>query len=333
MNLSRVCKTRRALARRSLGVLALALLPVVSSLANEWPDRAVRIVVPFGAGGSTDALARTVGAKLAELIKQPVVIDNRAGAAGAIGAVAVAKAPADGYTLLLATSSTHAVLPQLRSLPYDAVRDFTPIARLAVAPNVLVVSPKLGVNSVAELLQNLRQRSQPAIYSSSGNGSVTHLIGADFAQRAKISVTHIAYKTGIQALPDLNGGQVDFAFDSIVWTVPQAQAGKLKALAIGGAQRSRLAPELPTLQELGFSGFDGSTWFALMAPAGLPAPVAQRINRLINQALSDPDVKTQFERQGAEALGGSPAELERLVKEDGQKWATVIKAGGIKADE
>ena len=333
MKLSRVWTARRALAQRTLGVLALAMLPVLDGLASEWPERPVRIVVPFGAGGSTDALARIVGAKLSEQTRQPVVIDNRAGAAGSIGAAAVAKSPADGYTLLLATSSTHAVLPQLRSLPYDAVRDFSAIARLAVAPNVLVVSPKLAVNSLADFLQAARQRSTPLAYSSSGNGSVTHLIGADFSQRAKLRVTHIPYKTGIQALADIHAGQVDFAFDSIVWTVPQSQAGKVKALAIGGAQRSRLAPELPTLKELGFEGFDGTTWFALMGPAGVPAPVVERINRLVNQALSDPEVKAQFERQGAEALGGSPAELERLVKDDGQQWATVIKTGGIKADE
>lgn len=333
MSVCSVFDAGRALVRCSLAVLALALAPVVGSQAAEWPERPVRIVVPFGAGGSTDALARIVGAKLSEQTRQPVVIDNRAGAAGSIGAVAVAKSPADGYTLLLATSSTHAVLPQLRSLPYDAARDFSAIARLAVAPNVLVVSPKLAAASVAEFLQAARQRTQPLAYSSSGNGSVTHLIGADFSHRAKLRVTHVPYKTGIQALADLNAGQVDFAFDSIVWTLAQSQAGKVKALAIGGAQRSRLAPDLPTLQELGFEGFDGSTWFALMGPAGLPAPVVQRINQLVNQALNDPDLKTQFERQGAEALGGSPADLERLVKEDGQKWATVIKTGGIKADE
>jgi tripartite-type tricarboxylate transporter receptor subunit TctC len=316
----------------TIGLLAAQLVPAHAQSAA-WPDKPLRIVVPFGAGGSTDALARIVGEKLSAALKQPVVIDNRAGAAGSIGAQAVAKAAPDGYTFLLATSSTHAVLPQLRPLPYDVQRDFTAIARIATAPNVLVVSPALKVNTMAEFLQVARSRGAGLNYSSSGNGSVTHLIGADFAQRAKLSTTHVAYKTGIQALPDINGGQIDFAFDSIVWTLPQSQAGKVKALAIGSAQRSPLAPELPTLREAGFEGFDGSTWFALMGPAGLDAKVVGELNRQINTVLRDPDLRAQFERQGADALGGTPRELERLVLEDGQRWAAVIKAGNIKIDQ
>lgn len=315
-----------------LALLAALLAPAHAQNAT-WPERPLRLIVPFGAGGSTDALARIVGEKLSVALKQPVVIDNRAGAAGSIGAQAVAKAAPDGYTFLLATSSTHAVLPQLRALPYDVQRDFTAIARIATAPNVLVVSPALKVTTVAEFLQAARARSGPLNYSSSGNGSVTHLIGADFAQRAKLPTTHIPYKTGIQALPDLNGGQIDFAFDSIVWTLPQSQAGKVKALAIGSAQRSPLAPDLPTLREAGFEGFDGTTWFALMGPAGLDAKVVGELNRHINTVLRDPDLRAQFERQGAEPLGGSPRELERLVQEDGQRWAAVIKAGNIKIDQ
>ena len=314
-------------------VLLSALLAPAQAQNASWPERPLRLIVPFGAGGSTDALARIVGEKLSVALKQPVVIDNRAGAAGSIGAQAVAKAAPDGYTFLLATSSTHAVLPQLRALPYHVQRDFTPIARIATAPNVLVVSPALKVGTVAEFLQAARARTGPLNYSSSGNGSVTHLIGADFAQRAKLPTTHIPYKTGIQALPDLNGGQIDFAFDSIVWTLPQSQAGKVKALAIGSAQRSPLAPDLPTLREAGFEGFDGTTWFALMGPAGLDAKVVGELNRHINTVLRAPDLRAQFERQGAEPLGGSPRELERLVQEDGQRWAAVIKAGNIKIDQ
>ncbi|MBX3608720.1 MAG: tripartite tricarboxylate transporter substrate binding protein [Hydrogenophaga sp.] len=324
-------------ARRLWIAAALAFLlpwlPQARAQTAAWPDKPVRIVVPFGAGGSTDALARIVGEKLSAAIGQPVVIENRAGAAGAIGAASVAKAPADGYTLLIATSSTHAVLPNLRSLPYDVQRDFTPVARLATAPNVLVVSPQLKVGSVAELVALAKQRALPMNYSSSGNGSVTHLIGADFAQRAGVRTTHVPYKTGIQALPDLHGGQIDFAFDSIVWTLPQSQAGKVKALAIGSAQRSPLAPDLPTLREAGFADFDGTTWFALMAPAGLDAAIVERLNREVNAVLRDPDLRAQFQRQGAEALGGTPQELSALVREDGQRWASVIRTGGIKIDQ
>ncbi|QIM52297.1 Bug family tripartite tricarboxylate transporter substrate binding protein [Hydrogenophaga crocea] len=322
--------------RRLLAALGAALLGAgvgPARAASGWPDKPVRIIVPFGAGGSTDALARIVGSKLSEAIGQPVVIDNRAGAAGAIGAQAVARAPADGHTLLLATSSTHAVLPHLRSLPYDAVKDFTPIARIASAPNVLVVSPGLKVTSVKELVQIAAAREGGLSYSSSGNGTVTHLIAADFVQRAGLRARHVPYKTGIQALPELNSGQIDFAFDSIVWTLPQAQAGKLRAIAIGSAERSPLAPDLPTLREAGFSGFDGTTWFALMGPAGLPATVVAELSRHLNAVLRDPDLRAQFERQGAEPLGGTPQALERLVQDDGKRWAGVIAAGGIKMDQ
>jgi tripartite-type tricarboxylate transporter receptor subunit TctC len=300
---------------------------------TDWPDKPVRIVVPFAAGGSTDALARAVATKLAEALRQPVVVDNRAGAAGAIGAQAVARAAPDGYTLLLATSSTHAVLPQLRPLPYDAMKDFTPITRIATAPNVLVVSPTLKVSSVKDLVQLAATRDGGLSYASSGNGTVTHLISADFAHRAGLRARHVPYKTGIQALPELNSGQVDFAFDSIVWTLPQAQAGKVKALAIGSAERSPLAPDLPTMREAGFAGFDGTTWFALMGPTGLPAKTVAEINRQVNAVLRDPEIRAQFERQGAEALGGTPQELEKLVQDDGKRWAGVIAAGNIKIDQ
>ncbi|MBL0918151.1 MAG: tripartite tricarboxylate transporter substrate binding protein [Hydrogenophaga sp.] len=299
----------------------------------DWPDKPVRIVVPFAPGGSTDALARAVGTKLAEVLRQPVVVDNRAGAAGAIGAQAVARAAPDGYTLLLATSSTHAVLPHLRPLPYDAVKDFTPITRIATAPNVLVVSPTLKVASVKDLVQLAATRDGGLNYASSGNGTVTHLISADFVHRAGIRARHVPYKTGIQALPEINSGQIDFAFDSIVWTLPQAQAGKVKALAIGSAERSPLAPDLPTMREAGFAGFDGTTWFALMGPAGLPAKTVAEINRQVNAVLRDPEIRAQFERQGAEALGGTPQELEKLVQDDGKRWAGVIAAGNIKIDQ
>lgn len=315
-------------------LLATAVCALIGGpvLAAEWPDRPLRIVVPFGAGGSTDALARILGEKLTAAVGQPVVIENRAGAAGAIGAQAVAKAPADGSTFLLATSSTHAVLPQLRPLPYDALKDFTSIARIATAPNVLMVSPTLKAASVKELVQLAAAREGGLAYSSSGNGTVTHLISADFVQRAGIRARHIPYKTGIQALPELNNGQIDFTFDSIVWALPQAQAGKVRALAIGSLERSPLAPDLPTMREAGFANFDGTTWFALMGPAGLNPKIVAELNRHVNAVLRDPDLRAQFERQGAEALGGTPQDLDKLVREDGRRWANVITTGQIKID-
>lgn len=310
----------------------IAALPL-PALADSYPARPIRIVVPFAAGGSTDALSRIVGKKLSEGLKQPVVIDNRPGAAGAIGAESVAKAPGDGYTLLLATSSTHAVLPRLRALPYDPERDFTPIAVIGTAPNVLVVSPVLKVSTIAELLRHEKARAGRLTYSSSGNGTITHLIGAAFARQAGVRATHVPYKTGIQALTDIAGGEVDFAFDSIVWTLPQDKAGKVRALAIASAKRSPLAPNLPTVSESGFPGFEGTTWFAFVGPAGLPQPVVTALNRQINLILRDAEVRTQIESQGAEPGGGTPEELTRLMRDDARRWGAIIAAGNIKFGE
>lgn len=301
--------------------------------AQTYPERPIRIVVPFGAGGSTDALARVVGQQLQETLKQPVVIDNRAGAAGAIGGDAVAKAPGDGYTLLMATTSTHAVLPLLRKLPYDPIHDFVPVAAIATAPNVLVASPTLAVNSVADLIKLAKSRPDALSYSSSGNGTITHLIGAAFALQAGIKATHVPYKTGVQALADITGGRIGFAFDSIVWTLPQAQAGKLKALAITSARRSALAPDLPTVAESGFPGFEGMTWFAFMAPKGTPDAVVRILNREINALLADASVRKVIQAQGAEPLGGSPADLSALIRHDTERWGAIIRAGNIQLEQ
>ncbi|MES2184067.1 MAG: tripartite tricarboxylate transporter substrate binding protein [Pseudomonadota bacterium] len=319
-------------------VIAL-LLPAVGLgsgtawAADNFPSRPIKIIVPFAAGGSTDALARVVAQQLQEKLGQPVTIDNRPGAAGAIGADAVAKSPADGYTLLMATSSTHAVLPHLRKLPYDPVADFTPVAEIGTAPNVLVVSPVLGVDNIAQLLKLQKTRSGELSFSSSGSGTITHLISEAFAQAAGIKATHVPYKTGVQALPDIAGGQVDFAFDSIVWTLPQAKAGKLKALAISSTKRSALAPDLPTVAESGFPGFDGTTWFGFMGPKGLPAPVVAELNAQINRILASANVRSLFEAQGAEPTPVSPSAFAQMVKADGERWSQVIRKGNIKLND
>lgn len=322
--------SRRQLLAIPVAVLALAL--PFAAAAQAYPSRPIKIVVPFAAGGSTDALARIVGHQLAERLKQPVTIDNRPGAAGAIGADAVAKSPPDGYTLLMATSSTHAVLPHLRPLPYDALRDFTPVAEIGTAPNVLVVSPALNVTTLAQLVQLEKAKSGRMSFSSSGNGTITHLIGESFAQSAGFKATHVPYKTGVQALTDIGSGQVDFAFDSIVWTLPQSKAGKVRALAITSAKRSPPAPDLPTVAESGFPGFEGTTWFGFMGPKGLPAAVTAELNRQIGQILADPAVRKQFEAQGAEPGAGSADDFSRMVRADSARWAKVIASGNIKLD-
>jgi tripartite-type tricarboxylate transporter receptor subunit TctC len=289
-------------------------------------------VVPFAAGGSTDALARIVGQQLSTRLGQPVTIDNRPGASGAIGAEAVAKSAPDGYTLFLATS-THAVLQHLRPLPYDPVADFTPVSVIGFAPNLLVVSPGSNITTVAQLVASEKARKGLLVFSSSGASSFTHLIGEAFAQQAGFKATHVPYKTGVLALPDISSGQVDFAFDSIVWTLPQARAGKVRALGIASSKRSPLAPDLPTVAEGGYPGFEGTTWFGIMGPRGLPPAITTELNRQIEQILQDPGVRKQFDGIGAEPGGGSADSFARLVRADSAKWAEVISKGNIKVPQ
>jgi len=321
--------------RRVGGVLLLAAVGLSGpvALAETFPARPIKIIVPFAAGGSTDALARVIAQQLGGTFGQAVTVDNRPGAAGAIGADAVAKAAADGYTLLMATSSTHAVLPHLRKLPYDPIKDFTPVAQIGTAPNVLVVSPSLGVSDIAELLKVMKGKEGGSSFSSSGSGTITHLIGEAFAQAAGLKATHVPYKTGVQALPDIASGQVDFAFDSIVWTLPQAKTGRVKALAISSTRRSALAPDLPTVAESGFPGFEGTTWFGLMGPRNLPAPLVNELSTQINKILVSADAKALFEAQGAEPVPTSPNAFAQMIKTDSERWARVISSANIKLND
>lgn len=323
-------RTRAFVQAALAAAVALATVPA-SVLAQSYPNRPIRIVVPFAAGGSTDAMARIVGQKMSEGLGQPVVIENRPGAAGGLGSEQVAKAPADGYTLLMATTSTHAILPVANpKLGYDAVKDFAPVGLVARAPNVLVVGPSLGVNSVDELLKLARSKPGQLTFASSGTGSITHLVGELFAASGGIKAMHVPYKTGVQALPDVASGQVAFQFDSITWTVPQARAGKLRALAVTGPVRSPLAPELPTVAESGLPGFEGITWFGFVAPAATPSEALARLGTELARALAHPDVREKLAAQGAEAASGQPQELSRLMREDGAKWSKVIRDAGVK---
>jgi tripartite-type tricarboxylate transporter receptor subunit TctC len=312
--------------------LALAaVMAAAPALAQNFPTRSIKLVVPFGAGGSTDAIARMVGQKLGETLGQSVVIDNRPGAAGAIASEQVAKAPADGYTLLMATTSTHAILPVANPrLPYDAVKDFAPVGLVARAPNVLVVSNALGVSDVKGLVELAKSKPGQLSFASSGNGTITHLVGEQFKANAGVHAVHIPYKTGFQALADMVGGQIGFQFDSITWTLPQARAGKIKALAVTGLARSALAPELPTLAESGMPGFEGVTWFGFMAPAGTPPQALATLEAGLAKILQTPDVQQKMAAQGAEVASGKAQDLAKLMRDDSVKWAKVVKDAGVK---
>jgi len=309
---------------------AFASLAVTAG-AQPYPNQGVRLVVPFAAGGSTDAIARIVAEKLTESLGRQVLVDNKPGAAGAIGADNVAKSKPDGYTLLLATTSTHAVLPVLNpALPY-AQKDFAAIFLLARAPNVLAASPGLKANNVKELIAQARSQPGKLSFASSGTGTITHLVGERFRAEAGIDVVHVPYKTGVQAMTDLVSGQVSYVFDSIVWTLPQIRAGKLKGLAVTTLNRSPLAPELPTVAET-LPGFEGITWFGLVAPAGTSAEIVGRLNADVRKALQEESVKERFGKQGIEPAQGSPEDFNALIQADSAKWRDIIRKTGVKIE-
>ena len=329
----RIARLLRATATTALAIAACNALAQGGGGASSFPARQIRIVLPFAAGGSTDVIARTVGQKLAENTGQSVVIDNRPGAAGAIATEHVAKAASDGYTILMATTSTHAVLPVLNpKLPYDSIRDFTPVGLVARAPNILIASPKLAANNVRELIAQAKAAPGQLVFASSGTGTITHLIGEAFKSAAGVQAIHAPYKTGVQAVPDIVSGQVSYLFDSIVWSLPQIRAGKLKGLAITSAKRSPLAPELPTVAESGLPGFEGVTWFGLVVPAATPKDIVARLSSELNKVLRSPDMQDKLSAQGAEAAPGTPEEFAQLIRDDTARWGRVIRDAGVKLE-
>jgi tripartite-type tricarboxylate transporter receptor subunit TctC len=316
--------------RRAL-LLAAAGLAALPTLAQTFPSRPLKLVVPFAPGGSTDAIARLVAEKMAGGLGQAVVVENRPGAAGAIATEQVVKSPADGYTLLLSTTSTHALLPLANPrVSFDPASALAPIGMVARAPNVLVVSPSLPVRNVQEFVALARSRPGSMSFASSGNGTITHLVGEAFKSASGIQAVHVPYKTGVQALTDLSSGQVQFQFDSIVWTLPQARAGKLRALAVTGAKRSPLAPDLPTVAESGIAGFEGVTWFGLAVPAATPREAVARLHAELQRALQAPEIQERFAAQGAEPAPGAPEDMARQMREDRSKWGKVIQDAGVK---
>ncbi|MBI5909179.1 MAG: tripartite tricarboxylate transporter substrate binding protein [Betaproteobacteria bacterium] len=299
--------------------------------ADNWPSRPVTMVLPFGAGGATDAIGRVVGERMSKGLDQPVVISNRAGAGGEIAATSVAKSPADGYTILFATVSTLVVLPLTKpSLGYNVAKDFVPIGLVAKSPNLLLVSPRLPVNSLQELIAYAKQNPGKLNFASSGTGTNTHLIGEAFKFQAGIEAIHVPYRTGVQAFAELTEGQIHFSFDTIVWSLPQVQAGKLKSFGITSAQRSKIAPEIPTIAEQGLPGFEGITWYAVMTPVGTPEPVLATLRKELAAALNDPAVVERVRGFGAEAAFGGPDEYATLIKQETAKWGRIVKQANIK---
>jgi tripartite-type tricarboxylate transporter receptor subunit TctC len=317
---------------RTIAALALAML-ASGAHAQAWPAKPIKWVVPFAPGGTTDILARTIGDKLAIALGQPVIIENKPGAGGGVGADYTAKAPADGYTIMGGTISTHAINASLyKSLPYDPVKDFAPITLIARVPNMLVVNPDVPAKNVAELITLMKASPAKYTFASSGNGTSQHLSGELFKTMAGVEMQHIPYKGSPPALQDVVGGQVTMTFDNITTAWPLAKGGKLRALAVTTAKRSSVAPEVPTLAESGLAGYEVGSWQGVFAPAGTPPEIVKRLNTEIVKIIRMPDVNEKLTALGAEPVGNTPEEFGALVRAEVGKWADVVKKSGAKVD-
>lgn len=326
---------RTTLARTCLAIAAFAAAAVVPvAFAQPYPSRPITYVVPFTPGGTTDVIGRTIGEGLTAALGQPVVIENKPGAGGAVGAEFVAKAKADGYTLLGGTISTHAINASLyKNLPYDPVKDFEPVTLVGFIPNALYVNPNIGVNSVADLVAYLKKNPDKATFASSGAGTSTHLAGELFGDLAGIKLTHIPYKGTPQAFTDVVGGQVTFMFDQLTAGLPLVKGGKLKLLAVTSPTRTALSPDTPTMVEAGVPNFEMVSWQAVYAPKGTPKPVVDKLNAEIVKVLKSPAVTDKLMgANGMTVVASSPAELTALMQKEIPRWADLVKKSGAQAN-
>ena len=312
--------------------VALALLPALCA-AQSWPSKPIKWIVPFAPGGTTDILARTVGEKLSAALGVPVIIENKPGAGGGVGAEIVAKAAPDGYTIMGGTISTHAINATLYSnLPYDPVRDFVAITLIARVPNMLVINNDIPAKNVAELIKLMKANPGKWSFASSGNGTSQHLSGELFKGMAGVEMQHIPYKGSPPALNDVMGGQVNMTFDNITTAWALAKGGKLRALAVTTAKRSPVAPDVPTLAESGLPGYEIGSWQGVFAPAATPPDIVKRLNMEIVKILNMPDVQKKLLDLGAEPVANSSEEFQAFVKTEVVKWGDVVKKSGAKVD-
>lgn len=318
----------------SLFAGCVALLASIGAEAQPYPNRPVRVIVPFAAGGTTDIFARFVADKLSQSLGQQFIIENRGGAGGNIGADAVAKAPPDGYTLVMGTVGTHAINASLYArMPYDPLTDFAPVAFTAGVPNLMVVNPKtVKATNVKDFIVEAKAATKKFNMASSGNGTSIHLSGEMFKQATGVEMPHVPYRGSGPAINDLVGGQVEVMFDNLPSSIEQAKAGNLRALAVTSATRSPALPDVPTLAESGLPGFEASSWFALFAPKGTPAEITTKLNAEVVKALQTPELKARFAELGGEIKLMSPDELMAYVRAEHAKWAATVKAAGVRLE-
>lgn len=316
-------------------IAAIAFAATAAQAEDNFPSRPMQMIIPFAAGGPTDIVGRIMAAKMAELLGQAVVVEDRSGAGGTIGADAVAKAAPDGYTMLMATVSTNAINPALyKHLPYDPQHAFAPIARVGVTPTILMANLSLPVTDVKSAVALLKANPGKYSYGSSGVGSILHLCGEEFkADAGGLEMVHVPYKGSAPMDTDLLGGQIAIAFDATPTAMPLAKAGKVRALGAGMATRIPSMPDLPALQEQGIKGYECYTWNAILAPAGTPQPVVNKLNATINKALADPAVFSALEKTGIDATKDStPAQTTEFINAELAKWAPIVKASGASID-
>ena len=323
---------RRALTLAVLATGALAAAPLAAQ-AQAFPTKSLTMVVPFSPGGTTDILARVVGQFMSKDLGQPVIVDNRPGAGGNIGAQMVARAAPDGYTLLMGPVGTHAINQSLyKKLAFDPIKDFAPVSRVALVPNLLVANPAQPYKTVKELIAYAKANPGKVSFASSGSGTSIHLSGEMFQQMAKVEMQHIPYKGSAPALTDLLGGQTAIMFDNMPSVIGHVRAGKLRPIAVTTPQRSPALPDVPTIAESGVPGYSATSWFGILVPAGTPAPVVARLNASILKALADPEVKKKLAEQGAEAHGEKPEQFAEFIRSETAKWGQTVKVSGATAD-
>jgi tripartite-type tricarboxylate transporter receptor subunit TctC len=314
---------------RAWATVAALVLASAATAAQSYPDKPIRLVVPFPAGGTTDILARTVGQRLTMAWGQPVIIENRPGAGATIGADYVAKAHPDGYTLLMAAVHHTIAANYYKKLPYSLQKDLAPVSVVAIVPNVLVVRPDLPVSNVQELIAYAKANPGKLTYASNGAGTAHNLIGEQFKTMTGTDIMHIPYKGSAPALTDLMGGRVTMMFDTVSSCLPYVKAGKLKALAVATSRRSSVLPDVPTLSEAGLKGFDIASWFGVMAPAGTPADIIDKLSAEIDKSLADPEVRKQLQPIGAEPAGGTPQAMRDRIDTEVKNYGELMKHAGM----
>jgi tripartite-type tricarboxylate transporter receptor subunit TctC len=312
-------------------LLAALLAASGTVLAQAWPSKPIRIIVPYPPGGTSDILARAVGQKMSETYGQAVVVENKPGATGNIGADLVAKSPPDGYTLLLADIGSLAIAPSVvTALPFDPVKDFAPVIMVAYSPHLLVVHPSVAARDARELIALAKSKPDSLNFAVSGIGGANHLAGIDFAQRAGLKWTYIPYKGGAQALTDMVGGQSQVMFNGMLATYPFVRDNKLKALAISSAKRFPAAPDIPTVAESGMPGFETGSWQGIVAPAGTPPDVVRKLHGTVTTILATPEMKERLDKAGAEVRPMSPEQFGGFIRDERARWAKVVKESGAK---